>query len=266
MMNEHSIAGMSSGPMRATWRFMRSAVVILSLSAVGCSDAPSSAGQPDGGISPADDLSSGPPPPDVVGAFTLYDGTKQIPIEGATVAYNSQRKSTNALGEATIDVPPGTPFQVNATATGFLPMVFMGITASADFSMSRGLLGEVQLTQLAGALGVTYDPTKAIIAVSVAGADRKSLPQSIKIDTGVAYGFALVPDRSSPVGYKKSNSTVPGDTSQVFLINVAPGTVSLQVTPPVGLACTLFPSSKPHGSEPVIGYARSITTLTLICQ
>jgi hypothetical protein len=78
--------------------------------------------------------------------------------------------------------------------------------------------------------------------------------------------FAIVPDRSSPAGFKKSNATVAGDMAQVILVNVTPGAVPQQVTPPAGMSCTVYRSARPQGSEAVVGYTPGVSTLSRICR
>lgn len=242
MSTERSTVCTSSAPVAATSRFMRSLLLVFGLGAAACDDIP------------------------IVGSFTIYDAVSQTPIQGAKVAYGNQTTTTDADGKVNILFPGRTAFEVIATPANYVPIHFFGITESTSFGMSRALFTETQLNQLAGALGTTYDPTKAIIAVNGADASFASLAQPMKVDTTAAYGFALVPDGSSPARYKKANTTVAREPCQVFLVNVTPGAVPLTVTPPSGLSCTVYPSSTRQGAEAVVGYAHEISTLSLVCK
>lgn len=262
MNTAHSIPNALSVCGRAKGRFRRAGLLTVSLGLLACGD--KSMGSPDAAVTQPPDAAVTQPQP-VVGTFKIADATG-AGIQGAEVTYKSQKKTTDTNGNATIDLPPGAPYEVIAKATGFPPLHIYGIAGSAAFSLGRGLYTDTQLTQLAGALGTTYDMTKAIISVVVVGANLDYLPESIAIDTSVTYGFALVPDPSSPVGFTKSNATLPGKPSEVYLVNVTPGAVPLKVTPPAGKSCTVYPSAMPQGTEALVGYAHEISTVQLVCK
>lgn len=264
----NSIVCSSSGNARAKGRFVRSALLLLCIGPAACSG--TSAGTEDGGVPQTPDAATQIPdaaaPQNVVATFRVDDILSGAPLQGAKVTHGSQQKTTDGLGKATIELKPGAPYEVVAAATNYLPIHFHGIAGMADFSASHSVLTDMQLAQLGGVLGIAYDATKGIVSVAAITPDGKPLSAPMKVELMVAAGAAIVPDVSSPVGYTKSNTTLTGNLSQVYLINVPPGPVVVKVTPPSGLSCTVFPGSMPQGAEAVVSIAHEMSSLGLVCK
>ncbi len=202
----------------------------------------------------------------VVGTFQLGNNAN-LPIPGIPVTYGQDMQTTDMNGKVTFNMLSGSAFEVIAKSPDNLLLHFFGIAGTNDFSQTRGMVSEASITQLMGALGLTYDPTKAVVSIIGLDSNMKALAGSFTVNTSVAYDDAFVEDSSSPFGYTKSNSTIAGGGSTVFLVNVAPGLIPLDIKPPAGMAsCTTGPGIKPLGEDKLMGYAHETSTAAIVCQ
>lgn len=277
----HKLHGSFSSLAHARELLVLPALLLMSVTSINCTEEPSSNGTSssssssgeggaggDGGTAGAGGMggAGGMAPQSVVGTFGLFDAQTSAAVEGAPVTFGAEMQTTNAEGDASFNLLPGSPYEIIASPTQYLPIHFFGITGNANFSTARGLFSEMTISQLSGALGETYDPTKAIVSVIAVGPDLNFLAESLQVDTTATYGFAAVTDSSSPVGFSKGNASLAGNESQVFLINVDPGPVPLTVMLQMAKSCTVYPSSMAQGSENVIAYAHEVSTLSFVCQ
>lgn len=265
-----SARGPSSGSASARGLVALPALMLLCIGSIHCDGSSSTSGDTGGsagaGGAGGSGGAGGGALPTLLGTFGVYDGLTAAPIGGAKVVYGDQTQTTDDQGLVVFSMPAGSAYEVAASPEGFLPCHYFGITGDMDFKSSRYLLSESTISDLAAALGETYDPTKGIVSVNGAGSSFMSLPDPMTVESTASYGFAVVPDNSSPAAFKKGNATIPGQVSTVYLINVEPGPVPLAVTPPDGLSCTVYPSSEPQGAENVVAYANALSSVTVLCQ
>ena len=170
----------------------------------------------------------------------------QAPVVGATVTQGSDTQTTDASGNVTFQVQPNTNISLKLTADGYHDFYIYRPVGSIDWSTTLGLASDASISSLATALGITIDPSKALVNVNVLQGDLatgNSQQGGATVDLDASYDVALVTDAKSTYGISPGNTTLDGSQAAVVFVNADPGTITSTITPPTGTACDLGSNS-----------------------
>jgi len=187
----------------------------------------------------------------------VLDGSPST-IEGPLV--NAQ---LDGQGDFYFDVPDGSRLimRVPASVEGHLPMI-RGVVAH-DHLRPRVyyLLGPDELTGVASALNVTFDPSTAILEVDFRNAEIGGYGVTLTGSSGVitpAFGVVLDSNDAPQLGQL---TLVGGNGSTLVLAGLPPGNVSFAPIVPVGatLPC------QPRDADPLPLVAGTVTWFDYEC-
>ncbi|MCB9671256.1 MAG: hypothetical protein H6736_22760 [Alphaproteobacteria bacterium] len=178
-------------------------------------------------------------PTEVPVDITLRDLSTTAPIVGATVTTPDGAQVTDAAGHFGFTAPPYGTEPIPVVAAGY-PSSLLHVHSGAGLSATRVIPSNAAIAGLAGALGITIDPSKAILSYSVFDFDGFSTGLrlgGVQVDLDVPYSVALVSNDASPFGFSPGNVTLDGSPSTVVFVNVEAGPVNTSITPPAGYWC-----------------------------
>lgn len=158
-------------------------------------------------------------------------------LAGATVASNAGTATTNANGEFSLDVASGTELVMRASTADTMHLhMIRGVVAQAGMRTRHfNLVTKAQLSAMS-ALGVTFDPTKAIVEVNFLHASAGGYGVKLTQASGTVtppFGIA-----DSGGDYVLATTTQTAFATSVLLANLPPGdTKFTAITPGATLPC-----------------------------
>lgn len=189
-------------------------------------------------------------------------------VRGATVTLGDQTGTTDGAGGVTFSVAPNTAFEFEATKEGLLDLHAIGRSGSEGGSWGRQIRSIDEMDAVSSPFGVTHDPKKGnlIVAIFVDYQDVRYHAGGASLELDAPYDLAVVPDVTSPTWYREGNSTIPGQTGQVWFMNVTPGTVHLDLTPLADFPVCVQTLGGPVAADLDIPiYAGETTTVSFAC-
>jgi hypothetical protein len=203
-------------------------------------------------------VETAPPVKPVVGQFQLVDAATGKGFEGGTLTLGMAAAETDAQGRATLEVPPGA-FDVTLNGPGIATYTIAGAAGSVDFSFISLVSTRKTTSQVAALLGTKVDPTRGILVVAADDPQLKpAIGAKVSIDAEAEAPFVIA--SSGP----KPGDTVVAGGSFVGFLNVLPGSVRIDVTPPAGRTCHVAPGPGPRDTVEV--RADGVTVIAYVCE
>ena len=180
--------------------------------------------------------------------LTLAEFLSREPIEGADITAAGASYTSDAAGEATLEIAPDARFETVIEATGFpLHRWEDGpVTAGMNQATARLLVSDTTLATLGGALGVPVDDTKGLVIVQLtratvasdgSGFDSTGALVGGSVSLSASSTVSLVED-ASPIGLTMGDTVgLASGSGIVVFVNVDPGEVTVTYTPPGGETC-----------------------------
>jgi hypothetical protein len=200
----------------------------------------------------------------------FFDGNG---VADAEVASSLGSVTTDTDGNGNVPVPLGETFEVTIRHPSFFPVRFFGALPAdpvdGTFVAEEFLVAAIVADQLAMAFGATVDADDGHMILSIltspdGGRDLVPLAGAeISLDAG--YDLSVVQDSAAPGGFATGTTSADG---AIVLMNVPPGPVNLNVTPPDGYAlCNMFPAANMDDQRDFAAEvsAASITRISVIC-
>jgi len=210
------------------------------------------------GAAPAD-TGVGDPPVPVEGTFVMLDalsGDARTDVV-LTSAYGEEVGTED--GEGTLQLLPG-GFLVTASADDARDHRLVGVAGDADFELLSFMSNRTLDGQVMGMLARAADPAKGFLVVAVDHPDLSpAAGASVSVDG--TYDVAFTLGATGP----REGTDITSSASFVTFANVSPGPVVVEVTPPEGEACGVFPALA-EGAAGVDIVADTVTVLTLHCD
>ncbi|MDG1480289.1 MAG: hypothetical protein P8R54_11900 [Myxococcota bacterium] len=214
-----------------------------------CSATPDTATTPD----------TGTPTAAVTATLTLLDVASGAPLEGVSVSLDAESTITDSTGSAALSVPAGQPLTLLADS-GDLPHRYHGMAGSEDLSIVGFLATQSITSQVYGVLGLSFDDAQGVVVAAMDLADLSpAYGASAALSTGTDGSFVF-----GPTLPESGDTLVDGGSSVVFFPNIPPGSATLTVAPPPGLACTLVDAGTDTVDVPVV--AGEVTVAVFACQ
>jgi len=197
---------------------------------------------------------------------TVIETAAQTPLDGAITTIEGPPMMTNAddSGDFFFDVPDGSRLIVRvpgSTDKLYLPMI-RGVVAH-DHLRSRNyyLLSQPEIDDAESSLGVTYDPSTAILEIDFRNVTIGGYGATLtRNGNPVVPSFGVVDDANgNPV--KSETTVVGGDGSTLLLAGLPPGDVSLSAIVPAGAA---FPCEQ-RDADPIPLEAGVVTWFDYEC-
>jgi hypothetical protein len=200
----------------------------------------------------------------VTATLTLLDVVSGAPLEGVSVSLETESTTTDSTttdsaGSASLSVPAGRSLTLLADS-GDLPHRYYGMAGGEDLSIIGFLATQSITNQVYGMLGLSFDDAQGVVVAAMDLADLSpAYGASAALSTSDGGSFVFGPTQP-----ESGDTLVDGGSSVVFFPNVPPGSTTLTVTPPSGLACTLIDAGADTVEVPVV--AGAVTVAVFVCQ
>ncbi|MCK6521746.1 hypothetical protein L6R49_09940 [Myxococcota bacterium] len=176
--------------------------------------------------------------------INLTDVGVETAVAGGTISSLGEDYSVDSGAYIYLEIPANEALVAEADAPSYMHSVLHYFSLEEDFSTYIPMLQTTTRDQLAGALGSSYDATKAMFMVRTYTRDATGALQKlggVTVELDVEYEFAVTSTASSPIGVKPGNVTDDSSLAQITFINTAPGDAGLLLTLPEGVSsCTWY--------------------------
>ena len=220
-----------------------------------------------GGVYDHDSAPPVEPPPEFIDAgVRLTDAGTAALVEGATVTFEDQEELTDTDGRAELTIPSQVPFELLVSPGADYQDYALAGLAGVDSFLFQTLVSSRAVTDAVyGALGLVADPTRGVLVVSL---DTVALQAAIggraTIDVDHDEPFIFVGNPAAP---QAGDELIFDSQAFISFPNVAPGEVTVSITPPDGDACLSFPAlDAPTDLRTFTVEADRVTVATFICQ
>ncbi len=183
--------------------------------------------------------------------------------------------TTASDGSYSLEVPANTQIVLSATdEPTYYPQLYMNVTTATDAVQDLGIVTSAKLGLLAASVSQTFDPKQASVAFGAqstlsldpdAGTSLTGEP-GVSAAMSPASGFG--PYYASTAGLPSVALTASTAYPLGAWVDVTPGTVDLNFTPPSGVTCTPL-HSWPSGSAnsiSVLEVGGYLTYVSVLCQ
>jgi hypothetical protein len=199
-------------------------------------------------------------PDPVAGTFVMLDALSGDPRTDVTLTSSYGEVVETPDGEGTVQLLPG-GFLVTASADDARDHRLVGVAGDEDFTLLSYMSNRTLTGQVMGLLARAADPAKGFLVVGLDHPDLSpAVGASVEIDAAYDVGFVL-----GTTGPREGTEITSGAGGFVTFANVAPGPVVVDVTPPEGEVCAVFPALA-EGVAGVDVVADTVTVLTLHCD
>ncbi len=190
----------------------------------------------------------------------LVDAMSNGGISGAEVSNEDSTENTNADGNALLQIPASSPFELIASANNYQTYHLFGMSGEDDFVLTSFGSSKAVTEATLNSVSLAYDETKAIVVV---GLDTVALAPAVGASASidVAHDDPFVFEGAYP---KAGDTIVAGGMSMVTFPNVVPGPVKITVTPPQGQTCHAYPG--PQDLTEITAHADHVSVISYICK
>jgi hypothetical protein len=200
------------------------------------------------------------PPEPVSANFNLLDAGTGRGAAGFVVEFPDGEVTTGADGQARGDVAAEEPFALRARASGYVDHLLFGPAGQESFTFVTYVASESITSLVLSMLGLSWQSGLGFVVVGVDYQDLSPV-EGATVTLGAEHGQPFVFASGSPV----SGATIPaGGMGFVSFPNVAPGDVTVELQPPVGVACEAHPGGGTMPALPV--EAGAVTVATFQCR
>lgn len=209
---------------------------------------------------PLDETGAPVQPDPVAGTFVMMDALSGDARADVTLTSSYGEVVDTEDGEGTVQLLPGA-FLVTASADDARDHRVVGVAGDEDFVLMSFMSNRTLTGQVMGLMARAADPAKGFLVV---GLDHPDLSPAVgaSVEIDAAYDVAFVLGSTGPREGAEITSGVGGF---VTFANVSPGPVIVDVTPPEGQVCAVFPALA-EGVPGVDVLADTVTVLTLHCD
>ena len=194
----------------------------------------------------------------VNGRFKLLDPLSARGVSGVLATFQSQMSTTDAQGEATVELTEGA-YAVRFEKSGVRVHTIFGVSGNQSFTQVSYFSSEQITGAVFASLGIEDDPTRGTVVV---GLDRPNLSAAVgasaSLDAESDEPFVL-----SQTGAVSGSTIAQGQLGFVSFPNVEPGLVEVSVTYPQG-DCAVFPAEE--GSANVIVQPGEVSVVAYTCR
>jgi hypothetical protein len=195
--------------------------------------------------------------------FELVDLLAATPVEGMDLETDIDSDTSDANGMASVKVTPDMGYEIVGTHPDYFDHIWVGYGAN-DHSHSTNLVSRSAGVVLGTLLGLTIDPAKGVVVVTLSDGAGNSLAGAT-VSTSASYDVALVADSASATGFSPGTTTLAGSDAWVIFINVDPGDIDLDVTSPnKGDSCVYLSSDV--AADAAVSAADSVTNVRVDCM
>jgi|GEM_PF-3648071 len=210
-----------------------------------------------------DDDTEEPIPEEVRATIRVIDGTTGDPSVGITATWNGNEELTDDTGRAEFIVPSQTDFNVTLSGDEIVDTWLEGNSGTSDFTFTTAVGSDASFDIFAGFIGATRDPALAYFTVALdTPAFQAATGASATIDAANDGSGILVN------GFPEAGNELIFEAGAIItFVNVAPGSVTVAVTPPDGQICLSYPGLS--ASDDYLTYeahAGAVTVAQFICQ
>jgi len=194
--------------------------------------------------------------------FALVDLLTGNPVEDMELTVDGDSATTNGDGEATVTVALDADFEITGSQENYYDHVWVGY-GGQDHSYSTNMLSRAGGTLLASQLGLTIDPSKGVVVVTVADANGSPIADTA-VTLDASSDLSLVPNDAEALGFSAGNVTLANNNAWVIFVNVDAGDLAVTVDTPDGLPC-YFAGGGP-AADWAVSRADSVTNMALTCE